>query len=93
MTIHGSTLAGPGARNGVPIGYGYRRKGDPNWRPENVTFTPEPRPAIEPVREQCGTRAGWDMHYRRGEDKCDSCRAALSEYEAGRRAARKAARS
>lgn len=47
-----------------------------------------PRP--EPTYERCGTNAGAQRHYRRGERPCADCRAAKNIYQQRRRACLKA---
>ena len=35
---------------------------------------------------KCGTRAGWNIHMRRGEQVCEPCQAANTAYQRARRA-------
>ena len=37
------------------------------------------------VEAQCGTRAGYQSHWRRGEDACEACAAAAAAYMRSRR--------
>ena len=39
------------------------------------------------VEAQCGTRSGYQAHWRRGEDACDACAAAAAAYMRSRRMA------
>lgn len=50
-----------------------------------------PRPARQALTPptadaRCGTYAGWQAHGRRGEEKCDPCKAAATKYDRDRKA-------
>lgn len=41
------------------------------------------------MREICGTRSGYDKHYRNGEEQCEDCREAMRSYWKTQRIIRK----
>jgi hypothetical protein len=65
---------------------GYAYKGSNPSESSRSTGRP---PTFRP--ELCGTTAGYMQHYRRKDKRCEPCHKAKQEYDAERRARKKAA--